>query len=272
MSEAEQQVIAAYKRLTDEYDRIIEQQPFFINCYALYTKMLDKILSGRSYERVLDVGCGNGNQTVRLALHGKEVVGIDIAEDLMAVARDRCQRFPHVTIQREDARKLPFPDASFDCVLSFGDVLSHIVDGYELALAEMARVARPGAVVSFEVDNKWHLGIFYHPHELWRNVLTPGRGNTARFWEGMHFKTFCRPELLGLLNRYDLELVEYHSHNALAALVPDPYVLEEQGRSRWGRIALALGRIDLAWSGRFPINRLGFNIIVLARKRAAKPR
>ncbi len=264
----QQEVIDAYKRMTQDYDRIIAQQPFFINCYALYAKLLDRILDQRQFERILDVGCGNGNQTVRLARHAKEVIGIDIAEDLMAVARERCRVFPNVTIQHEDARKMPFPDASFDCIFSYGDVLSHIIDGYERALAEISRVAKPGATISFEVDNKWHLGIFYHPSELWANLKTPGRGNTARFWEGLHFKTFTRPELVGLLDKYHIDLLEYHNHNALAALVPDQYVLEPEGRSLWGRIALALGKIDLAWSGRFPINRVGFNIMVIARKRA----
>lgn len=266
MSEAQQQIIAAYRRMTDDYDRIIAQQPFFINCYALYAKLLHQILDGRTYDRVLDVGCGNGNQTVQLASHAKEVVGIDIAEDLMEVCRDRCKRFSNVTILKEDARKMPFENESFDCVLSFGDVLSHITDGWESALAEMGRVSRKGALVSFEVDNKWHPGIFYHPDELLANLSRWGAGNTARYWEGMHFKTFCRSELVSHMKQNGLVLESYHAHNALASIVPDQYVLESSGRSLWGRIGLALGRIDLAMSGLFPINRMGFNTIVIARK------
>jgi len=44
-------------------------------------------------------------------------------------------------------------------------------------------------------------------------------------------------------------------------------VLEHNGRSLWGRMALALGKIDLYFSGVFPLNRFGFNTMVILRKR-----
>ncbi len=260
-------VVSAYKRLTQDYDRIIEQQPFFINAYALYDKLMHRILDARRYLRILDVGCGNGAQTVRLASHGDEVVGVDIAEDLLEVARERCRSFSHVRFMKEDACQLPFPENSFDCIVSYGDVLSHIVDGYERALSEISRVARAGAVVTFEVDNKWNAGILYHPWELWDAVRTIGKGHATRKWEGMRFKTFTHRELAGLLDEYRLEITGYHGHNILASIVPDRYVLEQRRRTLGGRLALGLGRLDLFVSGAFPFNRLGFNIMVVARKR-----
>lgn len=262
-----QEVALAYKRLTDDYDRIIERQPFFINAYALYDKLLSRILEPHRYARILDVGCGNGAQTVRLARHGDEVIGIDIAEDLLSGARERCRDLPNVRFYNEDARKLSFPDARFDCIVSYGDVLSHIVNGYEQALSEICRVARRGAVISFEVDNKWNAGLLYKPRELRDAIRTRGRGHDTREWEGMRFKTFTRGELMRLLARHDLEILEYHAHNILASLIPDRFVLEHNGRSLWGRMALALGKIDLYFSGVFPLNRFGFNTMVILRKR-----
>jgi ubiquinone/menaquinone biosynthesis C-methylase UbiE len=230
------------------------------------------VLNGRRYGRVLDVGCGPGIQTVRLAGHASEVVGVDIAEDLLAVARERCRAFPNVRLVKEDARALSFESESFDAVFSYGDVLSHITEGYEQALAEMSRVAKPGALVTFEVDNKWHCGIFYYPGELWTNFLTPGRGHTGRKWENLHFKTFTHREMKALLRKYDLEILEYHGHNILASLMPDRYALERNGRSLIGRLTLWLGRIDLALSRCFPFNRLGFNNMIIARKRPSSRR
>jgi ubiquinone/menaquinone biosynthesis C-methylase UbiE len=262
-----QEVALAYKRLTDNYDRIIERQPFFINAYALYEKLLHEILEGRRYRRILDVGCGNAAQTVRLARHGDEVIGVDIAEDLLAVARERCRHFQNVRFMKADARKLPFPDRTFDCILSYGDVLSHITDGYDRALAELHRVSKTGAVISFEVDNKWNAGVLYKPREFWDAVHTKGKGHDTREWEGMRFKTFTHQELAGLLSQLGFEITGYHAHNTLASLIPDRYVLEQARRSILGRLALILGKIDLAVSGIFPFNRFGFNIMVVARKR-----
>ncbi|MBI3812340.1 MAG: class I SAM-dependent methyltransferase [Nitrospirae bacterium] len=259
-------VTLAYKRLTEDYDRIIEQQPFFINAYALYDKLLHQILDGRRYDKILDVGCGNAAQTVRLALHGGEVIGVDIAEDLLSVASERCRTFPNVRFMKEDARKLPFPDRSFDCILSYGDVLSHITDGYGQALSEISRVSKSGAVISFEVDNKWNAGLFYKPRELWDAIRSPGKGHDTREWEGMRFKTFTHRELAGLLRKQGFKIVGYHGHNILASLIPDRYVLEQDRRTLLGRLALILGKIDLSVSGLFPFNRFGFNIMVMARK------
>jgi ubiquinone/menaquinone biosynthesis C-methylase UbiE len=261
------EVALAYKRLTEDYDRIIERQPFFINAYRLYDKLLHQILDGKWYKKILDVGCGNAAQTVRLARHGDEVIGVDIAEDLLSVARERCRDFAHVRFLREDARKLPFPDQSFDCVLSYGDVLSHITDGYDQALSEISRVSKTDALVSFEVDNKWNAGLLYKPRELWDAIRSRARGHDTREWEGMRFKTFTHRELAALLKRHGFKITGYHGHNILASFIPDRYVLEQDRRTFWGRLALWLGTIDLAVSGIFPFNRFGFNIMVIARKR-----
>ncbi|MBI1819388.1 MAG: hypothetical protein HYR81_03575, partial [Nitrospirae bacterium] len=62
-------VVSHYQRLSDLYQQIIVSQPFFINCYALYDKLLDKILKGKKFGTLLDVGCGGGVQTVVLSAH-----------------------------------------------------------------------------------------------------------------------------------------------------------------------------------------------------------
>ncbi len=262
-----QHVEAVYNSIKDEYDENITTLPFFINCYALFEKVLDRVLNGRRFKKILDMGCGPGIQTVRLARHGAEVIGVDIADDLLAVAKERCRDYAHVQFIKEDVRALSFETATFDAVFSYGDVLSHIVEGYEMALAEMSRVAKPGALVTFEVDNKWHPGIIYHPDELIQNFLNPGRGHTTRKWAGLSFKTFTYRELRGLLKKYDLKLLEYHGSNILSSIIPDQYILERGRRSLLGRIALAMGRMDLAVSGLYPFNRLGFNSLIIAIKK-----
>jgi ubiquinone/menaquinone biosynthesis C-methylase UbiE len=238
-----------------------------MNCYLLYNKLIPKLTQRGRFQRVLDAGCGSGLQTIQLARCSEEVVGLDISAGLIEVAREQCAGLANVSFVVESVTKMPFEDESFDAIFSYGDVVSHILADYEKAIAEFARVAKRGALVSFEVDNKWNFGIFYHPRELWDALKIRGRGHSSRVWKGMFFKTFTHHELRSLLKRYDLELLEYHGHNIFASVIPDRYVLEEGERSFLGSIALWLGRLDNSLSGIFPFNRFGFNIVAVALKR-----
>src|SRR6516165_4319074 len=69
--------------------------------------------------KVLDVGCGTGNQSVPAARAGAEVTAVDIAPNLLvqAVARAQQERL-NIDLREADAEELPFNDGEFDVVLS----------------------------------------------------------------------------------------------------------------------------------------------------------
>lgn len=94
--------------------------------------------------RVLDVATGTGDLALELARQGAPgVVGADFSRGMLGLAADkvRARRAP-VTLLQADAMRLPFPDGAFDaCTVAFG--LRNMPD-YEAAVAEMARVLRPG--------------------------------------------------------------------------------------------------------------------------------
>jgi ubiquinone/menaquinone biosynthesis C-methylase UbiE len=262
------QVVAkAYNHLGAGFDLLVEQTPFLINCTLLYNACLEAFTSGPHLLRVLDVGCGSGVQSRYLAPHAKEVVGVDLSEKLIEIAKERCKEYPNAHFQVGDACQLPFADQSFDFIISYGDVLSHIVEGYAEAVSEMARVAKPGALITFEVDTKWNFGIFYHPMELMDAMKVRGIGHATRTWEGMRFKTFTYCEIKSLLEKNKLEIISCRGHNILASLIPDRFLLEKGSRTLVGKLALFLGRIDLRLSGIYPFNQFGFNFIITAKKR-----
>jgi SAM-dependent methyltransferase len=99
--------------------------------------------------RVLEVGCGAGGYTEMMgaALRGRgEWVGVDHDDALLDQARrDRKLDVP-LRFERADALALPFPDASFDTVVSA--FLLCVLPSPLAALREMTRVVRPGGVVS----------------------------------------------------------------------------------------------------------------------------
>ena len=257
----------AYDNMGSGFDDLVETTPFLINCTRLYNRCLNEFTQKGPLSCVLDMGCGSGVQSFYLGEHAKEVVGIDLSERLIEIASKRCARYSHVRFQVGDACRLPFKDQRFDFIISYGDVLSHIVDGYEQAISEMARVARPGATVTFEVDTKWNLGLLYHPFELIDAIRARGVGHATRQWEGMRFKTFTYKELSGLLEKHQLEIVSCAGHNILASLIPDRFLLEKGKRSLLGRVALLLGGLDLLLSGVYPFNRFGFNFVMTAKKK-----
>ncbi len=97
----------------------------------------------RSTEKVLDVATGNGNAALAAARRWCEVTGIDFVPVLLEEARARAagSRLP-ITFQEGDAEDIPFPDQSFDVVLStFGVMFSA---NQQQTAHELVRVCKAG--------------------------------------------------------------------------------------------------------------------------------
>lgn len=96
--------------------------------------------------RVLDVACGSGNAALAAARRFCHVIGVDYVPSLLTRARERAaaERL-EIDFREGDAESLPFPDASFDVVLSTFGVM--FAPDQERAAAELLRVCRPGAKI-----------------------------------------------------------------------------------------------------------------------------
>lgn len=106
-------------------------------------EMLCEALDLRSGARVLDVAAGNGNATLAAARRWCEVVSTDYVGSLLEAGRVRALAEGHVIkFQEADAENLPFPDASFDVVMSTFGVM--FTPNQEQAARELARVCKPG--------------------------------------------------------------------------------------------------------------------------------
>jgi SAM-dependent methyltransferase len=82
---------------------------------------LTKMLKPRGDERVLDMACGNGRHALELTRRGFEVVGVELSEPLLEVARaDAEEAGLEVTYLQADLRELSFED-EFDLVLNLND-------------------------------------------------------------------------------------------------------------------------------------------------------
>ena len=101
----------------------------------------------RAGDRVLDIACGSGNTTIAAARCGCAVTGIDYVPELLERARVRAAAEGlEATFIEADAEALPFPDASFDAVISVVGVM--FAPNQERAAAELVRVCRTGGTIA----------------------------------------------------------------------------------------------------------------------------
>ena len=102
---------------------------------------------GRGKE-VLECGCGTGLLLERISSFASRAEGCDLSPGMLEKARGR-----GLSVREASVTALPYADASFDVACSF-KVLAHVQE-IEKALAEMARVVRPGGYVLAELYNGW---------------------------------------------------------------------------------------------------------------------
>jgi SAM-dependent methyltransferase len=105
--------------------------------------------------RVLEIGSGRGTLLSELRSRDLEVIGLETSEDRIAEAQ---ARYPGLPIWQTTGTTLPFPDESFDLVVSF-DVFEHIPDS-DAHLSEVRRVLVRGGWYLLQTPNKWTNSVF----------------------------------------------------------------------------------------------------------------
>ena len=118
--------------------------------YGVFAKYLEKgaleffeRLNIQPGTRLLDVACGAGQLTLPAARKGILVTGLDLAANLVQQVRARADAEGlKIQVDEGDAENLPYPDASFDVVMSL--IGSMFAPRPELVASEMIRVCKPG--------------------------------------------------------------------------------------------------------------------------------
>jgi len=125
--------------------RLYEQRHSFV--WQLGAELLDWI-EPRAGERILDLGCGTGQLTARIAESGAEVVGLDNSQEMVALAR---AALPNLQIILADAARFRL-DQPFDAV--FSNAVLHWVKEASAAACSIAAALRPGGRFVAEFGGK----------------------------------------------------------------------------------------------------------------------
>ena len=117
-------------------------------------EVVARLLSLGAGDRVLDVPCGEGRISGRIARLGCEVVGVDVNERFLAIAHDR---HPSVRFEHHDMRELPYQE-EFDAVVNWFTSFGYFDRrGNDQVLAAFARALRPGGRLLLELMNPLRL-------------------------------------------------------------------------------------------------------------------
>jgi ubiquinone/menaquinone biosynthesis C-methylase UbiE len=175
---------------------------------------------------VLDVGAGSGIATQLLAEAGAKVTAIDLTDWAVETTRRRLDAFGlEGDVRQADAEQLPFAEASFDLVFSWG-VIHHSSD-MDRALAELVRVCRPGGQIVLMVYHRRSL--FFAVYRAFQRFLPLARrlglhfeGARAGETEGLIARHFTVDELREKLERAGLTNVWIRPYGQDAELLPLP--------------------------------------------------
>lgn len=177
--------------------------------------------------RVLDIGCGQGTQLLRLAHLGYDVTGLDaspellarLADDLAAASSEVRDRVRTVRGDAEEAAEL-FPAGDFDVVLCHG-VLMYFDDPLPL-LGAIRTVAAPGATVSLLVRNADALAM--RPAQLGDWATAAAAFDTGRYDNRVGVAAARADRLVELtatLTALDLTVRRWFGVRVLTDLAPD---------------------------------------------------
>jgi ubiquinone/menaquinone biosynthesis C-methylase UbiE len=140
-----------------------------------HLKTVDRLLPLAGGERVLEVGCGSGHLTKRLAERGVDIVGIDANPNAREVAGSE-------RVLQMQAENLQFDDKEFDAIISV-HAIEHIPP-LEAAIAEIARVLQPQGRALFIYPAEPIQGLYAIPTSviLYRNPFKARQVHCHKLW------------------------------------------------------------------------------------------
>ena len=150
-----------WNSIAREYDSLITRGDFFRE--HLLNPAMSGLLPPLRGRRVLDAGCGQGYFSEMMRVKGAHVVGLDAAESLISLAKERYSESSALTFMTHDLRDpLHFFNASFDGVVS--NMVFMDFDPIDSAFREIGRVTKQGGFFIFSILHPFFMSGKVHKH------------------------------------------------------------------------------------------------------------
>jgi len=130
---------AQWDRIAEEYDKSAGEEGDF-NHRKYFDPAILKLLGDAEGKRVLDLGCGNGYFAVLLAKRGARVVGVDVSERMIAIAKGHAPRGLGIGYLAGNISDIGIKGGSFDCIIS--NMAFHNIADIGSTAEECARVLK----------------------------------------------------------------------------------------------------------------------------------
>lgn len=180
--------MSIYNSFADVYDIFMDNIPYD-NWVEFIEQIWDKY--DLKPELICEIGCGTGNITQRLANKGYDMLGIDISEDMLMVARDKnYDNETNIMYLMQDMRKFEL-FGTVDCILSICDSLNYIRTEAELkkVFKLVDNYLDPNGLFIFDLNTKYKFKNIYA-----ENTFTDITDKGAYIWENNYDEEKCLNE------------------------------------------------------------------------------
>jgi SAM-dependent methyltransferase len=172
-------------------------------------------LAAQPGERILDLGCGDGQLSRRIAATGALIVGVDDSPEMVAATRARS-----IVADHASAEALPYADSTFDAI--FSNAALHWVRDQDAMMAEVHRVLKPGGRFVAELGGQGNIAAI----RVALMAVLARHGYSDRE-DGVNY--YPTPEA------YTRRLTHHGFTVQQIALIPRPTTLPESGMNAWLR-------------------------------------
>lgn len=148
----------SYSEFASVYDELMTEIP-----YDTYAQLIELAANGIAGKKILDIGCGTGLLSVKLATLGGDVTGIDLSADMLSVAKNRAGalKAPITFIEQSMQRLEGF--SNFDVAVIAIDSLNYVADRGEViqTLQNVYNSLAVGGVLLFDVHSTFKTDIIF---------------------------------------------------------------------------------------------------------------